>query len=119
MLNKVLLEYRPDNVQDEQLGYDLTFPIANALSSQLTWTHYKILVRIEAPDKRAFFMAEATKNAWSVRQYDLCRTWLSFSRAQCFAAVQIGKADAGRRDIEREKIETAGRLGEAKKRLVC
>jgi predicted nuclease of restriction endonuclease-like (RecB) superfamily len=48
----------------------LTFPIANALSSQLTWTHYKILVRIEAPDKRAFFMAEATKNAWSVRQLE-------------------------------------------------
>lgn len=48
----------------------LTFPIANALSSQLTWTHYKFLMRLEDSDKRAFFIAEAIKNAWSVRQME-------------------------------------------------
>ena len=48
----------------------LTFPIANALSSQLTWTHYKLLVRLDDPGKREFYMAEAMKNAWSVRQME-------------------------------------------------
>lgn len=48
----------------------VTFPILHALSGELSWTHYKILVRLEDPDKRAFFMAEATKNAWSVRQLE-------------------------------------------------
>lgn len=48
----------------------LTFPIANTLYSQLTWSHYKLLVRLDDPDKRAFFIAEATKNAWSVRQLE-------------------------------------------------
>lgn len=48
----------------------LTFPIANALSSQLTWTHYKALVRLDDPDKRRFYIAEAVKNAWSVRQME-------------------------------------------------
>ena len=48
----------------------LTFPIANALSSQLTWTHYKLLVRLDDPVKREFYMAEAMKNAWSVRQME-------------------------------------------------
>ena len=43
-----------------------TFPIANALSSQLTWTHYKSLVRIDDVHKRDFYIAETTKNAWSV-----------------------------------------------------
>ena len=38
----------------------LTFPILHALSGELSWTHYKILVRLDDPDKRAFFMAEAT-----------------------------------------------------------
>ena len=47
-----------------------TFPIANALSSQLTWTHYKALVRIEDADKRSFFIAESIKNAWNVRQME-------------------------------------------------
>lgn len=48
----------------------LVFPIANAVSSQLTWTHYKHLIRLDDPDKRAFYMAEAVKNVWSVRQME-------------------------------------------------
>jgi len=48
----------------------VTFPILHALSGELTWTHYKLLVRLDDPDKRAFFIAEATKNAWSVRQLE-------------------------------------------------
>lgn len=48
----------------------LVFPIANALSSQLTWTHYKHLIRLDDADKRAFYAAEATKNAWTVRDLE-------------------------------------------------
>jgi predicted nuclease of restriction endonuclease-like (RecB) superfamily len=48
----------------------LTFPILHALSGELSWTHYKVLVRLDDPDKRTFFMAEVTKNAWSVRQLE-------------------------------------------------
>jgi len=45
-----------------------TFPIANALRSQLSWTHYRNLIRIENHDKREFYIAEATKNNWTARQ---------------------------------------------------
>lgn len=48
----------------------LTFPIVNALSSQLTWTHYKALMRIDDTHKRDFYEAETRKNAWSVRQME-------------------------------------------------
>lgn len=48
----------------------LTFPIANAMSSQLTWTHYKHLIRLEDTDKRAFYIAESVKNAWTVRDLE-------------------------------------------------
>jgi hypothetical protein len=41
----------------------LTFPIANAVSSQLHWTHYRTLIRIEDKDKRDFYIAESIKNA--------------------------------------------------------
>ena len=42
-----------------------TFPIANALHSQLGWTHYKWLIRIDNQDKRDFYLAEAIKNGWT------------------------------------------------------
>lgn len=48
----------------------LTFPILHSLNGELTWTHYKFLVRLDDPDKRAFYIAEAVKNAWSVRQME-------------------------------------------------
>lgn len=37
------------------------FPIANALRSQLSWTQYKLLIRIDNEDKRAFYIAEVVK----------------------------------------------------------
>jgi predicted nuclease of restriction endonuclease-like (RecB) superfamily len=47
-----------------------TFPIANALRSQLSWTQYKLLIRIENESKREFYIAEATKNNWNSRQME-------------------------------------------------
>jgi predicted nuclease of restriction endonuclease-like (RecB) superfamily len=46
----------------------LVFPIANAVSSQLTWTHYKHLIRLDDPDKRAFYTAEAIKKELPVKK---------------------------------------------------
>jgi hypothetical protein len=39
----------------------LTFPILYAVSRELTWTHYRALIRLEDPSKREFYIAEATK----------------------------------------------------------
>ncbi len=47
-----------------------TFPIANALRSQFSWTHYRTLIRINNHDKRKFYMAQAEKNNWTARQLD-------------------------------------------------
>ncbi len=46
------------------------FPIANALRSQLSWTQYKLLIRIDSEDKRAFYIAETVKNNWTSRQLE-------------------------------------------------
>lgn len=35
-----------------------TFPIASALRSQLNWSQYKLLLRIENQDNRDFYVAE-------------------------------------------------------------
>ncbi|MDR6966036.1 putative nuclease of restriction endonuclease-like (RecB) superfamily [Flavobacterium arsenatis] len=47
-----------------------TFPIVNSLRSQLSWTHYRLLLRIENEDKREYYIAETVKNNWSVRQME-------------------------------------------------
>ncbi|MBN9296522.1 MAG: DUF1016 family protein [Filimonas sp.] len=46
------------------------FPIATALRSQFTWTHFKMLKSIDNQDKMSFYIAEATKNNWSARQLE-------------------------------------------------
>lgn len=47
-----------------------TFPIANSLRSQLSWTHYKTLLGVLNEDKREYYIAETVKNNWSVRQME-------------------------------------------------
>jgi predicted nuclease of restriction endonuclease-like (RecB) superfamily len=47
-----------------------TFPIVNALRSQFSWTHYRLLIRIHNKDKREFYIAEAAKNNWTARQLE-------------------------------------------------
>lgn len=46
------------------------FPIAHTLYSQLTWSQYKLLLRFDDDHKRAFYIAEAVKNNWTVRQLE-------------------------------------------------
>jgi predicted nuclease of restriction endonuclease-like (RecB) superfamily len=47
-----------------------TFPIASTLRTQLSWTHYKLLLSIDNEDKREYYIAETVKNNWSVRQME-------------------------------------------------
>jgi predicted nuclease of restriction endonuclease-like (RecB) superfamily len=47
-----------------------TFPIANALRSQFSWTHYRTLIRIDNKDKKDFYIAETEKNNWTARQLE-------------------------------------------------
>lgn len=45
----------------------LKFPILSALRRELTWTHYKILLRIENKNALAYYIEEAAEQNWSVR----------------------------------------------------
>ena len=47
-----------------------TFPIVDSLRTQLSWTHYKSLIRINDEDKRQYYIGETVKNNWSVRQME-------------------------------------------------
>ena len=48
----------------------LTFPIRYALRSELSWTHYRLLMRVENENARKFYTDEAIKSNWSTRQLE-------------------------------------------------
>jgi len=47
-----------------------TYPIVNALRSQLNWSQYRLLIRIEDDYKREYYELEATNNAWTGRELE-------------------------------------------------
>jgi predicted nuclease of restriction endonuclease-like (RecB) superfamily len=44
-----------------------TFPIWNALRTELSWTHYRTLLRVESEQARRWYMDEAALQNWSSR----------------------------------------------------
>lgn len=40
------------------------------LHSNLSWTHYRTLLRVDKPEARAFYEIEAVKNNWSARELE-------------------------------------------------
>ncbi|MDD5423347.1 MAG: PDDEXK nuclease domain-containing protein [Candidatus Omnitrophica bacterium] len=48
----------------------LTYPIRDALRLELSWTHYRILMRIDNPNARSFYEIECITNKWSSRELE-------------------------------------------------
>ncbi len=44
-----------------------TYPIRDAVRSELSWTHYRYLMRIENPQARDWYARETISQSWSVR----------------------------------------------------
>ena len=48
----------------------LMFPKVNALRSELSWTHYRLLLKVEKEETRKFYMEECVQENWSTRQLE-------------------------------------------------
>ena len=46
-------------------GFYLVFPIRDAVRRELSWTHYRTLLRVESADARLWYMNEAAAQNWS------------------------------------------------------
>jgi predicted nuclease of restriction endonuclease-like (RecB) superfamily len=46
------------------------FPKWNAVRSELSWTHYRMLMKVEKDNSREFYMNEAITGNWSTRQLE-------------------------------------------------
>lgn len=48
----------------------MAFPNRHALRDQLSWTHYRMLLKVEDDAARTFYLDECTKSNWSTRQLE-------------------------------------------------
>ncbi len=48
----------------------LLFPKGHTLRGELTWSHYRLLIRVQDEQARLWYMNEAAEQAWSSRQLD-------------------------------------------------
>jgi predicted nuclease of restriction endonuclease-like (RecB) superfamily len=48
----------------------LSFPIRDTVRPELSWSHYRLLIRIEKEDVREFYIQEAIEQHWSTRKLD-------------------------------------------------
>jgi len=56
------------------------FPIRNALRSELNWTHYRILLRVDSAAARHWYSQEAASQNWSTRVLERQIESLSYER---------------------------------------
>lgn len=70
------------------------FPIRDALRHELSWTHYRALLRVESDTARSWYMQEAAGQGWSARALDRQIGTLYFERLQASTDQPAVKAEA-------------------------
>lgn len=58
----------------------ITFPIHDAVRSELSWTHYRALMRIDTPAARDWYLQEAISQSWSARALERQISTLYYER---------------------------------------
>jgi predicted nuclease of restriction endonuclease-like (RecB) superfamily len=61
-------------------SFYVAYPKMNALRSELSWTHYRLLLRVEKPKARAFYEIETVNARWSTRELERQINSLLFER---------------------------------------
>ncbi len=51
-------------------SFFLAFPILDAVRRELTWTHYRLLLKVENYNSRSFYLNEAAEANWSTHQLE-------------------------------------------------
>ena len=81
----------------------LAFPICDSVSHKLSWTHYRILSRIENVQAREWYMKEAIEQMWSVRALQRQIEKLYYERLL---------ASKDKQPVEKEAMQKTGELVE-------
>jgi predicted nuclease of restriction endonuclease-like (RecB) superfamily len=58
----------------------MVFPIRDAVRHELSWTHYRLLLKVEKPNARSFYETECINSRWSTRELERQISSLLFER---------------------------------------
>lgn len=72
------------------------WPKVNALRSELSWTHYRLLLKVEREDARSFYMQETIDCNWSTRTLERQVNSLYFER------MSMTKEEGGKKLVKAE-----------------
>lgn len=85
-------------------GFFLAFPIRDAVRRELSWTHYRALIRVESPVAREWYLEEAVAQNWSSRALDRQISSLYYER------LALSKDKQAVRDEASQKVRELGVL---------
>ena len=85
----------------------IAFPIRHAQRDELSWTHYRLLLKVEKEGARSFYLVETSKNKWSTRELERQINSLLYER------LALSKDPD-----EVKKLSTQGNLIETSKDLI-
>ena len=69
----------------------LKFQKSHALRDQLSWTHYRLLLRIENDNSRDFYLSECVENGWSTRELERQINSLFYERTSLSKVKKVSK----------------------------
>lgn len=61
-------------------SFYVSFPIWNALRTELSWTHYRLLSRLDSGEKRNYYLEESVASNWNSRELQRQINTLAFER---------------------------------------
>ena len=80
------------------------FPIRDAVRPELTWTHYRLLLRVEDSTARTFYFKESIESGWSSRQLDRQISSFYFQRLQASQDKLLLQSEVENTDIPTKPI---------------
>jgi hypothetical protein len=82
----------------------VTFPIRHTLCDQLSWSHYRLLMKINNTERREFYLKECAESNWSVRQLERQITTFFYERL-------LATQKEGKESVKNEIQKTEPRIG--------
>jgi predicted nuclease of restriction endonuclease-like (RecB) superfamily len=79
------------------------FPIRHTLCDQLSWSHYRLLMKIDNAERREFYLKECAESNWSVRQLE--RQITTFFYERLLATQKEGK-ESVKNEIQKTEPKT-------------
>jgi predicted nuclease of restriction endonuclease-like (RecB) superfamily len=72
-------------------NFYLSFPILDSVRQELSWTHYRLLSRLDSEEKRNYYIQESLDSNWNSRELQRQINSLSFDRVLKHSPEKVNK----------------------------